>query len=388
MKLGIYQDIITPYREQLFQKISEHGLEVHMIIGGPPVKRPYWTKDGILEQSNSFKKIFLHSTKFNFGGYAEYFSPSVLSVLLKQRYDIMVIPFGMLAGPLLLSSAKCAGSLTVSGTGVSFFSRTVKRIAGEPIVRLCTLLSDNFLAYSEYAKRYLMREGAGSSRIVIIPNGVDTQKFTPKMEETNLKQELGLAKKRIVLFAGQLETEKGVQYLIKAMAIVKNHERNAHLLIVGSGSLETHLKNLVSQLGLRKHVTFIGPVNSQKMPQYYAMCDIHAASSIVTKTFIEPFGMVYVEAMASGKPSVAFDIPAAVREIIVDGETGYLVPEKNIEALAEKIAELLRDEEKRMNMGKKARERAVAHYDMNRIAEKWIEAFQFFESQKEDISRE
>ena len=387
MKIGIYQNVITPYREELFRKISEHGLEVHMIIGGLAVNRPYWTKKGLSNQSNLFRKIFLNSTKFNLGGYVEYFTPGLLSLLREEKYDIVVIPFGMLTGPLLLYTAKRADSLTVSGTGVSLFSLRLTRIAGEPIVRLCSLLSDNFLAYSEYAKRYLIREGANPSKIVIIPNGVNIKKFNPKVQSKNLKQELGVLNRKTILFVGRLEREKGLEYLIKAMVLVKNYEKDAYLLVIGSGILERPLKRLVRKLGLTECVTFLGPVSSENMPLYYAICDVHVTPSIVTRTFIEPFGMVYIEAMASGKPSIAFDIPAAVRDIIVNGETGYLVPEKSVEALANKICELLHDYEKRMEMGKKARERVVNYYDMNIIAEKWIEAFRFFLREKESNER-
>lgn len=385
VKVGIYQDIITPYREELFRKISEQGLVIHMIIGGPAINRSYWTERGIFKESILFKKIFLHSAKFNLGGHVEYFSPRILSLFREEKYDIVVIPFGMLAGPLLLYNAKRTGSVTVSGTGVSFFSLKLTRIAGEPIVRLSSLLSENFIAYSAYSKRYLIREKADPSKIVIIPNGVNIEKFNPFVEPGNLKEALDLHRKKIVLFVGQLEKEKGIEYLIRAMVHVKDDEENAHLLIIGSGSLEISLKVLVRQLRLIGCVSFLGPVCSENMPQYYAICDIHVAPSIVTRTFIEPFGMVYIEAMASGKPSVAFDIPAAVREIIVNDATGYLVPEKNVAALANKICELLHDDEKRLEMGKKARERAGKCYDMNKIAERWIEAFQFFLRDNEKI---
>lgn len=145
------------------------------------------------------------------------------------------------------------------------------------------------------------------------------------------------------------------------------------LLIVGDGPLRKSLQQCVHDLELDHYVKFISTVPNYEVPSYCSICDIHVAPSIVTQSLVEAFGMVYLEAMASGKPSIAFDIPVPVQKIITDGETGYLVPEKDVEALASKICLLLSDDEKRMAMRKKAKEKALEQFDINKVVEKWAD---------------
>lgn len=372
MKIAVYLHGLAPYDEALFRGVSNFGTIVHMLIGGKFVDRPYWP-DGKSSTGYFFKKIFFDSTRLNLGKYVEYFSPRILSTFLRERYDIVVVPFGSFTGFLLLFVARLWGSLTISWCGVHKFHITPIRILGEPLVRLCVLLSSRFFAYSNYSRQYLIREGANPKKILILnPNGVDIQRFSPETALGDLRERLSIdGGSKVVLFVGRLEKEKGVEYLIRSMKIVHDKGINAHLLIVGTGSQRPYLEKLVMGLRLERNVTFTGSISNKVINKYYALCDIHVAPSIVTKYFVEPFGMVYQEAMASGKPSIAFDVPAPLQEIIVDGETGYLVPEKDVEGLANKIRDLLNDDKKRIMMGMRARKRAIENYDINRVAEKW-----------------
>jgi len=376
MKIAVYLNGIAPYDEILFRGVTNFGIDIHLFSGGKIADRPFWSQ-GKSFSGSLFKKIFLDSMRLNLGKYVEYFDPRILSFFLRERYDIVLVPFGSLTGLLLLFVAKLLGSLTISWCGVHKFHFTLARILGEPIVRLYILLSSTFFAYSNYSKQYLIHEGANPKRILVLnPNGVDIQKLNPENDPGDLRDLLNISEtSKIILFVGRLEKEKGVEYLLKSMKIVKEKGINAHLLIVGTGSQLASLKNLVRELKLEKIVTFTGSISNTDINKYYALCDIHVAPSIVTKYFVEPFGMVYQEAMASGKPSIAFDIPAPLREIIVDGKTGYLVPEKDVTSLANKICELSNNDNLRMLMGKNARVQAIERYDIGRVVEKWANTF-------------
>jgi phosphatidylinositol alpha-1,6-mannosyltransferase len=378
LKLAVYLHGIAPYDEALFRGISKCGISVHLFVGGKFVDRPYWS-EGKNISGYSFRETYLKSSKLNLGKYVEYLNPKILSEFRKERYDAVLVPFGSFTGLLLLFAARLSGAYTLSWCGVQKIYMNPVRVLAEPMVRLCLLLSTHFIAYSGFSKRYLIKEGANPNRIFVLnPNGVDVQKLSPETNPGDLKERLGIsANKNVVLYVGRLEKEKG-----KSMRLVLLQQSNAHLLIVGIGSQRRYLENLVHELNIEKNVTFVGAVPNEVINKYYALCDLHVAPSIVTKSVIETFGMVYQEAMASGKPSLAFNIPAPLREIIIHGETGYLAPEKDVMALAHYISLLLGDDEKRAIMGKNARKRAVENYDIERVAERWADSLKLLVSPK------
>jgi glycosyltransferase involved in cell wall biosynthesis len=147
---------------------------------------------------------------------------------------------------------------------------------------------------------------------------------------------------------------------------------DAYLLVVGEGPFRDSLQQKIQELRLHDFVRIVAPISTNEVPRYFSICDVHIAPSIVTKDFIEPFGLVYLEAMASGKPSVAFDIPAPVNSIVDNGVTGYLVKEKSVDELAEKMCYLLKNENARISMGKRAKGRCVKNYNRELVAQKWI----------------
>ena len=372
LKIAVYYSFYVPYLEDLFLRISQLGLKVDYFVGGPEA-RQHWAFNVQNFKSGNYSRIVL-SRRIKFDTkYAgiKYFDIKIISKILRERYDFFIIEFSEPLTIILSFFLKPIGSRIVSWNGMCVTSPKFIRKLAEVIVRLCVNLSDYFVARSIYAKNYLIEKGVKSKKITIIPHGIDTAKFELEMD-AKLKRELRLQSKKVVLYVGRLMYWKGVDYLIHAFKIVNEKRKDIHLLIVGEGPLKDYLQQLVLQEGLGKTVTFLGVVPSSDIFRYYSICDVHVAPSIITRDMIEIFGIVYLEAMASGKPSIAFDIPAEVQNIIVDGETGFLVPAKNVEQLAEKICVLLMDDEKRLKMGTNARKKAQALFSLEAVAEKWI----------------
>lgn len=166
--------------------------------------------------------------------------------------------------------------------------------------------------------------------------------------------------KKVVLFVGRLAEKKGVTYLIEAMKEVE-----AKLVIVGKGNLETELKEQAKDQGDK--IAFLGPKTHQELKRIYASADVFVAPSITAKDGDkEGFGLVFLEAMASGLPVVGSDSGGIV-EIIKDGENGFLTEEKSPKQLADKINRLLEDQELYDRMAINARETAE-QYDYSKIA--------------------
>ena len=147
---------------------------------------------------------------------------------------------------------------------------------------------------------------------------------------------------------GRLEFRKGVNYLLKAFLDIKKQMPNTRLLICGPGKrLRKRYEGWVENNKL-EDVVFTGMVSHEEQPRYYKTADIFCAPA----TSRESFGLILLEAMATGKPIVATNIEGFAN-VVTEGEEGLLVPPMNNNALAAALLTLLQDKEKRLQMGQK-----------------------------------
>lgn len=213
---------------------------------------------------------------------------------------------------------------------------------------------------------------ADAGKITVIPLGVDMDRFRPAAK-ADARRRLGLAAdERIVLFVGRLEPLKGVDILIGAASLLDS-DVNCSVLIVG-GDETSHeqvaeLQSLASNLGVSDRVAFAGAVDHDLLPLYY-----NAADVCVVPSHYESFGLVAIEAMASGLPVVASRV-GGLTGTVRDGETGYLIPWLCPEPFAERIELLLDNEPLRLSLGEAGRE-AVARYRWENVAAAVLEVYE------------
>ena len=177
--------------------------------------------------------------------------------------------------------------------------------------------------------------------VFIIPMGTDTERFKPDTRRSEIRARYG-ANGPLLLFVGRLTEKKGVRYLMDAMPRVVKAHPTAKLLIAGYGDERESLEKQARRLGLmNRGVFFIGRVTHDELPALYASADIFVGPSIVGKDGdTEGFGLVFAEALASGCLVVASDLPG-IADIIREGETGCIVPQKDSEALGRRLVELM-----------------------------------------------
>jgi glycosyltransferase involved in cell wall biosynthesis len=214
------------------------------------------------------------------------------------------------------------------------------------------------------------RRDFGFQRIGVLPLGIDTERFAPQ-EPGWLRAKLGLGPDApIVLYVGRLERRKGVETLVEAFGRIRRAHPEAVLVMAGFSTdtgpngkgLLGVLQARLAELGASGHVKFMGHVPYELLPRYYAGCDLFVAPSRY-----EPFGMIYLEAMACGKAVVGTDV-GGVPEIIPHGRTGYLVPPDDAGALAQALGELLQYPSWRERMGQAARAHVQATFSLPVIA--------------------
>lgn len=173
--------------------------------------------------------------------------------------------------------------------------------------------------------------GADPERLDLIPNEVDLAPFDADVSAP--ARDRGRPE---LLFAGRLEYEKGVQTLLEAMPVIRREVEGAVLIIAGNGTYRPELERLALELGLEE-VRFVGFVEEDRLRELY-----RSARVAIVPSLYEPFGLVALEAMASGTPVVASDT-GGLREIIADGISGLCFPPGDAGALAEAAVRVLRD---------------------------------------------
>ena len=222
--------------------------------------------------------------------------------------------------------------------------------------------ADYWVAPSQFtAEQFIKLFKIPKEKIKIIPEGVDLEKFNKNVDASDINEKLGNERK--ILFVGNLHPNKGVHFLIKSFALVKSRINDVKLVIVGDGPLKHYLINLTKRLNIEKDVIFAGFVNDEDLPKYYASCDIFASASV-----LEGFGLIFLEAMALGKPIVAFNL-ASIPEVV--GNAGILVNEINHEKFANAIIELLSDEKLYQEKSENALKRAKL-FSWEKIAEQFV----------------
>ena len=218
--------------------------------------------------------------------------------------------------------------------------------------------------------------GADAAQVAIIPPGVDLRRFRP-IDKKEAKRCVGIpCGDYNIMFAGRIEPLKGIDTLIRAMALLKERYpavvENTCVAIIGgdpwadSPDAEmARLQALRQELNIHDVVVFLGAKDQNVLPCYYA-----AAEMVVMPSHYESFGMVALEAMAMGRPVIASEV-GGLAFLVQDGLTGYHVPSRDPEALAERLYTLLADEDCREAMGLAAR-RYAEQFDWAIIAARLV----------------
>ncbi len=233
------------------------------------------------------------------------------------------------------------------------------------------------------AEAKLLRQlyAAAADKIAVIPLGVDLDRFHPSDKDA-ARAALGLRDERIVLFVGRIEPLKGVDILINAAALLES-DVDCSVIIVGgdeaSKSQVKRLQGLARARGIEHRVAFVGAVDHETLPLYY-----NAADVCVVPSHYESFGLVAVEAMASGLPVVASRV-GGLAGTVKDGETGYLIPWLCPEPFAERIELLLDNEPLRQNLGESARE-AVGRFRWEYVAEAILALYESVTSSPKELA--
>ena len=229
---------------------------------------------------------------------------------------------------------------------------------------LLTYESTEVIVNSNYMKNHVQGLfGLPFDKINVIPNGINLTNFNGIERDYDFRRQYAMDNEKIILYVGRLVYEKGVQHLISAMPKILENYHDAKLIIAGKGGMLDELKGQAEAMGLSNKVYFTGYLNSKQVQKMYKCADV----AVFPSTY-EPFGIVALEAMLAGVPTVVSDI-GGLNEIVDHGINGMKSYAGNCNSIADSVIRLLYDKQLATNVSKKAKQKVKEEFNWNKIAQ-------------------
>jgi colanic acid/amylovoran biosynthesis glycosyltransferase len=288
----------------------------------------------------------------------------------KQPYDIIHCHFGYngLVGVILRDIGAVQGKVITTFHGIDVTNYVKNN--GEGAYDLLFQLGDLFLPISELWKRRLIELGCNGN-IIVHRMGIDCNKFTftaRKLRANGVVQIVTIAR---------LAEKKGVEYAIRAVAKLAKSKTNLNYTIVGDGLLKERLQQLIQELNVDNIVTLVGWKQQQEVIEIINNSDIMLAPSVTSKDGDrEGIPVVLMETMAMGLPIVS-TVHSGIPELVENGVSGFLVPERDVDALAEKLNYLVENPEVWNKMGAAGRAFVEKYYNADKLNDKLVEIYGF-----------
>ncbi len=320
---------------EIFGRLAAAGHEVTLLVSGWPGCDPVVELDGMRAHRTGGRYTFsLAAPRY----YREHLRRAGFDVVVEDLNKVPLFtptwvdaPVALLVHHLFGVTAFQEASLPVAAATWLLERPVPRAFSSRPVV-----------AVSESTRQDLVRRGMDGNAIEVIPNGVDLDRYAPDPGVRRFAEPT-------VLYLGRLKRYKRVDLVLRAVAALAAAGRSVRLLIAGKGDHLATLQALAGRLGVASRVDFLGWVDEDRKVELFRRGWVHVLTSPN-----EGWGISNVEAAACGTATVSSDAPG-LRESVVDGRTGFLVPHGDVEALAARIGALLEDPGLRDRMGQEAR---------------------------------
>ncbi len=366
-KLGIRVDVFTRSQDEhvphVLHDLGYHNRVVH-IPAGPEVPLPKAELERYIPKFVQGIKSFAETKNIHYDLiHSHYWMSGIAAIDLANEWKIpflhMFHTLGLMKNRIARSPQEIEGEYRIQGEK--------KVISSANRIIAATLAEKSQLEFLYETP---------SSKIAVIPPGVDTRHFYP-IPKDEAKEVVGIPEKtHTILFVGRIEPLKGIDNLIQAISIIQKRgelQCCPHDLVIIGGEPNAkpeemnaemaRLQDMVETLQIENFVIFLGKQDQQMLPYYYS-----AAEVVVMPSHYESFGMVALEAMACGTPVVASQV-GGLAFLVRDGETGFVVPGNDVQALANRLVELIKNQELRNKLGNQSTKYAQL-YSWENISEK------------------
>ena len=300
--------------------------------------------------------------------YARFFFKS-LGLALTHRFDAIhafrALPEGLVAWALARLTLRPV-VIYAHGEELTTWGRGGKYKA----MRFALRHADRVVANSEHTRDTLLQMGVDAARITIIYPGVDVAVFRPGLEVAGLRDSLGIRPdEKLVFSVGRLSRRKGFDQMIRAVAALRAEGMALRYVIAGIGEDAEYLDALIAEHQLQAIVHLIGAVNESDLPRWLNACDVFAMPNREINGDNEGFGMVFIEAAACGKPSLAGEA-GGTGSAVLHKVTGLRVDGRSLEAVATGLGRLVQDADLQARLGAAGRARVGADFSWDAVASK------------------
>ncbi len=334
---------------KLAENMSQLGVEVHVLTRG----------DEDAPEEEEVRGVFVHRVREphrprelgEFVTWIEHMNADMLAVgvELGDRYEFDVVHghdwLVAGAGDHLANRFRCPLITTIHATEYGRHQGWVDKHPQSHIhgvERWVVNRADRVIACSAYMREHISDVfGVDESAVEVIPNGIDPGDLQPVADLDALRLKFAQPHEKLVLLVGRLVYEKGFQIALEALPALIERVGEVRFLIAGSGTHEQELKKQAQELGLMDHGVFLGWIGDDVLHSLYPIADLTVVPSIY-----EPFGLVALEAMASGCPCLVADT-GGLREVVPNEDVGLRFRSRDPESLAEMAEKILTDDELR-----------------------------------------
>ncbi len=371
MKILVITNIPNPYRLPLFNELNQQLIQSNMELKVIFAAETYSRRKFVLDMKDcKFNFAFLGSSQISFGDSEKTtFRYGNLSDVLKKEQPDRIIVSGFSMATMKVwwytrfrkaEFLIWSGSVTVKGKGMGVLRRLQRS--------LLIAYSSAFVVYGERAKKYLLSLNVNEEKIFKGINTVDTTFFS---EQSQILKEnrVNSTNKKHITFVGYLSKRKNVSQLINCIQLLKTQRNDFMLEVIGDGDDKVQLMDLVKEMNLDDCIHFAGFKQKNELPEYYSRTDV-----FLFQTNFDIWGLVLNEAMAAGLACIVSPNAGAADDLIVEGETGFVIDFNDEKKIVEKINELLDNSSMRKRIGDNASTFIEQHAGVKQSAEGFVKA--------------
>lgn len=250
----------------------------------------------------------------------------------------------------------------------------------QAVIPWCLQRMDAVICVSNRVQEECVVRGVDPERCTVIPNGVDDEGGPLSQHEsrTFIGRLIGkdILNDKILLTVGRLVRRKGVAHFVRTVLPgIVDHYPTVRYLVIGEGPDRSRIEQAVHKLGLERNVFLLGQVDDVTLHRAYASADVFVMPNIPVEGDLEGFGIAALEACAAGLSVVAADLEG-IREAIIPGRNGFLIPPDNVNEYVSTILELLADDQRRVEMGQQARRYVQEQFSWKAVAKAYLDVFE------------
>lgn len=363
---------------ELGKALAGRGHEVHFVAYALP-----------LRLSHVAERLYFHEVSvnsyplFEYPPYSLALTSKLVDVVRFEKLDLMHMHYAIPHATSAILARQILANQGIHTPVVTTLHGTDITLVGQdqsyaPVVTYSINQSDGVTAVSDYLRRETYDHFDVENDITVIPNFVDTERFK-RQNKGHFKQALCPHGEKVLVHVSNFREVKRATDVVRVFARLREEEMAVKLLLVGDGPDRTHAETLSRELGVYADVRFLG--KQEPVEEILSIADVFMMPS-----GSETFGLAALEAMACEVPVVSSDI-GGIPELNVDGETGFLCPLGDIDALTERTRRILTDDALHERMARAARERAVTQFDIDRIIPQYEEHYTSVLDMHDHISR-